>query len=346
MKLYICQTYYHTLIALIKAMIENERFDLLIADNIPDCVDLESRLKNTNCFGNIYIYKESEILKNTVYKNTFIRLIQGKKILKKAVESALPIKIHNYKDIYLFHDYSKIGVYIIQENIKYHLLEDALDYYKYFDQYYRLSSDSYTADSLKGRIKRLTGIGNSLFGTSENCIDIEVNDINGIKISLEKVIESPRKELFDQLSAEQRKYVFNVYAKGKTIEKVNGKTAILFTQPLFTAKQVGSIEEQIIVFDRVINKYYTEGYQFVIKPHPRDSADYSSLIEKYKCGYIDKNLPSEILNYDPESKYDIAISITSTAINFLEHADRKIFMGMDFVNEALKNAKDQKESKE
>ena len=40
--------------------------------------------------------------------------------------------------------------------------------------------------------------------------------------------------------------------------------------------------------------------------------DYFPLINKYGCTYIDKNLPSEILNFDEDAYFDVAVSITST----------------------------------
>ena len=83
-----------------------------------------------------------------------------------------------------------------------------------------------------------------------------------------------------------------------------------------------------------------KGYHVVIKPHPRDEADYADIIFKYKCTHIDKNIPSEVLNYNPEAQqYYAAISVTSTSINFLDCAKEKIFMGMDFVERVMSGDK-------
>lgn len=104
------------------------------------------------------------------------------------------------------------------------------------------------------------------------------------------------------------------------------------TQPLYTSGHVTSYDIQLKVFESIIRDYTVNDYQVVLKPHPRDEADYTALITKYKCGYIDKNLPSEILDYNLDIKpYYAAVSVTSTAINFLDCAKNKVFMGMEYI---------------
>ena len=68
------------------------------------------------------------------------------------------------------------------------------------------------------------------------------------------------------------------------------------------------------IYEDIIKEYTGMGYTITIKPHPRDKADYSNLCEKYNCLYIDKYIPTEVLNYDDSVFYDLALSITTTAI--------------------------------
>lgn len=336
MKLYICMTYYHTLISLIKTLIFGDKAVLLLANNIPDCKELKHRLQKTGCFESVYEYDEINILKEAVYNNKMIELFFQRSILKRTVEKYLSIDLHDGYDIYIYHDYSKLGKYLIQEKIYYHLIEDALDYFQYFDQYYHVNPSSYHNGNIKSWLKSKLNLGYQLWGTSPYCIDIEVNNKKGIKISSDKVIEVPRKELFARLTDEQKVFVYDTYASGKDMRGRMGKPVIVCTQPLYTAKHVPTMEDQIQVFEAVLKRFTDDGYQVVVKPHPRDEGNYSSLVSKYKCGFIDKNLPLEILNYNPEARYAAAVSITSTAINFLEYADKKIFMGMDYVEKVLK----------
>lgn len=43
-----------------------------------------------------------------------------------------------------------------------------------------------------------------------------------------------------------------------------------------------------------------------------------------------------MLNFDKEAGYDVAVSITSTAINFLENVSEKRFMGREYIDFCLK----------
>ena len=333
-KLYVCLTYYHTLITLVKSLVNDEKYVIYLNNNIPEYADLKERLEATGRFE-IIEYPGIEMKKDVkVYDNAVLRLLLSPKEYSRVVNKFCNLNLRDY-ELYLYHDYSLMGRYCVINKIPYHLIEDALDYFKYFDQYYNVPANSYNKGSFKFFLKEKLGMGYRLWGSSPYCIDIEVNDKNGIKIHSDKVFEVPRRELFDSLTAEQRISVYRTYAAGKTIDEGKGKSAILCTQPLFSAGHVSSMADQLKVFEEVVKNFQKDGFHIVIKPHPRDDADYSGVINQYGCGYIDKNLPSEILNYDPDARFDAAISITSTAINFLNYADEKIFMGMEFVQEVL-----------
>lgn len=333
MKLYICSTYYHVLITLVKAILNNERYDLCLYNGIPEYLVLKEKLEKTMLFHSIYIYNQQMINKRTQYKSRVEKLLKAKRYFVSTVEEYLSIDLKSYDDIYIFNDASSLGKYMILKHIQFHLIEDALDFFKYFDRYYELNRGDYTPGTI---IYFLRGLITAQFwGSSPHVIDIEVNDINGIKIPLSKVIEVPRLQLFQSLSDEERVFIYNTFAANKHVSFSNKKSVILCTQPLWTDKFVSSPKEQERVFEQAITDYVNKGYYVVIKPHPRDEIDYSNLIEKYSCGYIDKNLPSEVLNFNPNIKYDQAISITSTSINFLNYADKKTFLGMDYVKKVL-----------
>lgn len=338
-KLYICLTYYHTLITLIKSLVYHEHYDVWIMNDIPDYKNLVVRLENTHQFNSIKIIDAESINKEFTYsfKSKNDRILHQKKRCKEVVEKYGGRVLKCYSDIYIYHDFSPIGKYLIEQHIKYHLLEDALDYFKYFDSYYTLDKGAFTPGTLKFIFKGITGF--HCWGMSHSCIDIEVNDLNGIKIPKGKCLVVPRKELFNKLSNSDKIAVFNVFAAGKEVNMTKGKTAILCTQPLYKDNFVNSMVDQKTVFESIVRDYTNNGYHVVVKPHPRDDMDYSDLVQKYRCDLIDKNLPSEVLNFNPNAKYDVAISITSTAINFLQYAHEKKIMGKEYISEVLGNAK-------
>lgn len=341
MKLFICSTYYHVFVALIKALISDERNDLYLFGTIPNCLDLKESLYRTGCFNRIYVEEippsEDEIF---VYKNQIDRLLNFCKRHRefiKMIEKYAPVDFKVYDELYLFNDNNHIGQYFIMKEIPFHLLEDALDYYKYFDRYWNVDSkelDPHSVLYFARKIFRLLRWGQA------GCIlDIEVNEMDGIKIPKEKVFEVSRRGLIARLNMEQKLLIYRTFVRDNNIMHSEEKSILLCTQPLFQDKFVASEREQSIVFESIIRDFSAQGYHIVVKPHPRDGLDYTDVARKYKCEIIDKSLPSEVLNFNPEIYYDVAVSITSTSINSLDFAKEKIFMGTGYIVKVLKNEK-------
>lgn len=339
-KLFVCGTYYHTLITLIKELEAGEVCDLVLWNDIPEFETLENNLKKTGVFHNIYIFDAVSYWKKVRPLSDIMFTLRGRHITKKFMEDNLKINYSEYDDIYVYHDTHGPGQYFIMEGIRYHLIEDALDYFAYFDEYANIPLSTFQKQSLKTKIKKLLKIGFVCWGQSDACIDIEVNDIKKIKISERKVIEAPRQELFDKLTAQQKKIVYNTYTNGNELvnfaHTIKNKKVIILTQPLFKDEFVKDIKDQYRVYYCLTKGYADQGYQVTIKPHPRDDMDYSSIIKEFDCVYVDKNIPSEILNYDMNSCYELAISITSTAINFINTARIKRIYGREYIDVCLK----------
>ena len=342
MKIYFCFTYYHTLIAMIKTMQDGQKADIILANDIPGYVDLKRQLEKTDCFRRFYEYDAVQFTKEHVFKNKIERALKSRKIVRKTIPQLVDLDLDNltfYSDIYIFNDMTGIAKYLILKNIQYHLIEDGLDYYSYFDKYYDIKESSFAINGFRKKVKELFGMGFTCWGQSECCVDIEVNKIEGIKIPKDKVFEVPRRELFDSLQETQKKLIYATYAKGENLQMSSAKSMILFTQPLFADQFVQSMDEQEKVFETIVEEYVDNGYGVTIKPHPRDLMDYSKLIARYHCAYIAKNIPSEVLNFDKDVSFDVAVSVTSTAINFLKRVKEKRFMGRDYIGIVLSKKK-------
>ena len=320
---------------MIKGLLTEEKLDVLLANDIPEYEALYSRLVSSGVFGNVIEYDAKNIRDRRKGKKDLLYYLTDKRIIKKKIETYCKCDFSKYQDIYVYHDISEIGKYFLMNKIKYHLLEDALDYFKYFDKYYDVKEGSYKDGTFKFFLKKYFNIGYKAWGSSDECIDIEVNDLKGIKITKEKCFEVPRKDLFEKLSVKDRILIFDTFAAGKELSGTNGKNAIICTQPLYQDSFVSTENDQLQVFRSVIREYYDKKYKIIIKPHPRDEADYSEILDEFNADLIDKNLPSEILNFKPDAKYDVAVSITSTAINFLQYAEEKRFMGREYITEVL-----------
>ena len=330
MKLYICLSLYNVLITLIKSLLANEKIDVIIGTQTPNYADIIERLKPLECVRNVYLF-ESTKYKDITYKNRFDKLINHAKNENDYIESQLNINWADYKDnVYIYNDFEIMGYYLVNKKINYHLIEDGLDFFTFFHTYYHLPKSAYDVTNWKIRIKNLFGIGHRLFGTSKYATDVEVNKLEGVVINTKKVFECSRNELFSELKPEHKKIIYSVFCAQK-VEVCGGaqKTALLCTQPLVMDGQLDSMDLHKRVYEDIISEYSDLGYVITIKPHPRDDFDYGQFCERYGCFVIDRYIPSQVLNFDPVVKYDLALSITTTAIESLEFVKERKYLGFE-----------------
>lgn len=337
--LYICYTYYHLLITIIKSLTNNLQYDLLISIDIPQIDKMIDKIKQIKTIGNIYIINEAPYIELYESKNAIIAKITKRRILSNVFNEMTNINILGYDNIYTYNDMNLASSYLIVNEKKYHLIEDALDFFNYFDEYYNLKKWQYTQSNIFHKLKAWLKIGTNPWGQNKYCLDIEVNDISKIKISNKKVKELRRRKLFDSLTKQDKVIIYNLFTGNNVTERVikgEKKQMILFTQPLFKDGFVKSEMEQLIVYKNIINEYYEKNFQVTIKPHPRDNIEYSNLIEEYECNYIDKNIPSEVLNFNQNVCCDDIVSITSTSINFVQNVKNRRLLGKEYIKECIK----------
>lgn len=336
-KLYICHTLYNLYITLVKQMRNSEEFDLIIASQMPNHQEIYPRLKQIDLIKNLYIF-DSTSYKNIQYKGRIDRLFRQKKVECDYIVDKLTIDLHKYDgNIYVYNDYEIIGFYLVFQKIKYHLIEDGLNFFQYCHKYYNISKWKYSPRHPAHVICEFLNIGHRILGSSNCAIDIEVNDDNEIIVDKKKAIVVPRKDMFSKLSDENKIELYNLFCQGEVgnsdVDNSYKKTMLLCTQPLYMDKLVGSISIQEKVFRDIIDEYAgRKNYHITIKPHPRDEIDYNSLGEKYNCWVIDRYIPSEILNFNPNLSFDLALSITTTAIESLACVKEKKYLGFEYIN--------------
>lgn len=109
---------------------------------------------------------------------------------------------------------------------------------------------------------------------------------------LEKKIEViDLKELWNQKTEEEQKYILDVFNFDYNIlKKINKDTIMLFTQPL-SEDGVISEERKIEIYSKIINKNL--GSSIIIKPHPREITDYKKYFPN--CYIMEEKYPVEIL---------------------------------------------------
>lgn len=286
--LYICHTDYHLLIALIKCDFDDE---IILFNKISD---IENKIDKINKFS---IFKKISVCfeKEKFYNNfDFVN-----------------------KNIYLFNDWTNIGEYLRKRNISYNIIEDGYNYYSY---------DVYRKEfSLKKRIFNKFFSNDVPLGYSKYVKSIEVNDITIVikDTRYKKMIEVPRKELFRNITEEKNIMLLNIFGVNK-INKKDGKSMIILTQPLYQDKfdtMINSEEAQLKFYRDIVNKYDAE-YDIYFKVHPRDNTNYNSI----KNVIFLEKVPIELYEYVGNYKFDIGITHSSTALEYLDCVDKKIFL--------------------
>lgn len=173
--IYICHTYYHVLISIIKQFKskvcsdimlvadEGNRNDFLAKDYL-----LINRLKASKIFGNIIIFNYLEEISNKKHLVSFNKIRLGNRII-----SEKKYNLFEYEKIYIFNDRGFIGYLLNKQKIFYHLLEDGMDCFK--NEY----KESYTIgekNPIKRYIKKCLKIYEGII-ESPYIKTVEVNDI-------------------------------------------------------------------------------------------------------------------------------------------------------------------------
>lgn len=319
--LYICHTYYHVLIAIIKQIKSNVDADIIITTNfsqefiIRDNL-LIDRIKQSKIFQNTIIFDYSKIEES--YKNgSFVlnRIRLGNKIIRQR-----KYNFKQYDKIYIFNDRNLIGYILNKLNLKYNILEDGTDCFKSKYRGLFIKNESF----IKKHIKRFLKIYER--AESPRIESIEVNDKEDLFIKHHNIIECNKRKLFSNLNTDQKERIIKIFLKDfKNVSRLSNSIIIL-TQPFFEDGNCSTEEEKVNLYKDIIDKHKNEG-KIIIKTHPREITNYTKYFnEDNNIEIISEKFPIEILNFF-DIKFKKIISVSSTAINSIENVQEKIEIG-------------------
>lgn len=330
--LYICYTYYHLLIAMIKALINKKaKTDVILSSDNDNGILVKNhkmieKLEKSNIFNNIIIYDKTN--EELLLKKSKTPLLKKICYIKKSIKEC-PINFEIYKNIYFFNDSRLLGKCINSKKIHYHLIEDGTDCY------------INNKNLIKEKINIKHFIKKYIFkfyamGESKRIIDIEVNNKNGVFIKNKKIIECPKKYLLSSISSRDAQIIQEIFMNNLNLEKYNGYSLII-TQPLSEDGILKSEEQKIKIYKDIILKYCSND-KVVLKTHPREKTNYSHY---FNCDIITEIFPLEIMNFE-NLKFNKIITVSSSSINLITNADEKIFLGWQFLENYKKEVKNEK----
>ena len=350
---YICHTYYHIYVTVLKELAGGEAFardkaDLFLSKMSDEILspDLYERLTASGIFSNVSYLdekKESNFPWLQKYKNphaSFFKKMCNRMAYARELPNAMAPFIQTdfsvYNDVYVYCDEDPIAYYLNYKKISYHALEDGLDCVVYCDV---IIND----DSRFLKLKMFLARRGLIFlpnGYSKYALDMEVNDLSRIKYPHKGWKEEPRENYVKKLTSEDRErlvrlFIPNLEALRATCKKASVSFSednaapsadgafLLLTQPLCDLVTRKRIFEDII-------REYAKGAPVIIKPHPRDVLDYKK--EFSSCLILDPYFPIEVLNFCEGIHFQTVMSVMTTAIDTIEFADNKINLGWSYLD--------------
>ena len=337
-RIYVCHTYYHVFVTMIKELNRNrdrqDKVTLLLSKMSNDFETFKERAEQSGVFSDVIEFDEKrdtffpELAKyredrGSVWANMLARIIYTKKFARMEAKY-IPVNFKQYDEIYVFCDSDPIGIYLNQNRISYHAVEDGLDTLK---PYVQAIYDNRTHFGLKKFMSMKLNLIFMCDGYSKYCIDMEVNDKSVIHDTFEKYKEVSRRELMNSLSEEDREILIKTFIRDKKVldallQDEPDNAILILTEPLC------SLDVRETIFRDLAEQYGKEGVVF-IKPHPRDELDYQSLFKDHPV--LDRTIPMELLGLLKEVHFSKVVGVY-TQLGMIDFADEKIMLGNDFMD--------------
>lgn len=340
-RIYVVHTFYHVYVSMLKEFAlpkeQQGNASIVLSRMSNDFGNIGERLLKTGVFKEYFDYDEKKDIefpelvdlktdRGNIVSNMIQRIKYTKKLAKLESEF-VPVNFKEYDEIYVFCDSDPIGIYLNQNKIRYHAVEDGLDY---------LAGYNLAIYNNRGhfKIKKFFSMNlNMIFicdGYSKYCIDMEINDVSKVKYPFEKYKEVRRSELEERLTSEEKKLLIEAFVKDlDRIRREIGETKgtkdniLILTEPL-----TPSLETRERIFRDLIAEYEKEGTIF-LKPHPRDELDYPSVFPDIL--QFEGKVPMEILNFFEELHFKKVVSVF-TELGSIRFADEKVKLGRYFMD--------------
>lgn len=321
--LYICNTYYHLLISIVKAIKSEEPCSVVLsADRKNDCLfhddKLVERLEKSKIFKEVLIFNNSEY-ETKIDSNKLKKYLYTIRCAKKD-----ELNLKKYDNIYIFYELCSIGRMLNFLKLKYNLIEDGTDFF------IRNSHRLIIKKGLKEKIKEKLNFYS--FANSKYINSIEVNSTKGLENYKKNFVEVPRDELFNSLTNSEKNKILRIFLPDGLDNNDFEKSSLIITQPLSEDGILDSEKTKIEIYKKIITDVATSK-KIIIKTHPREKTNYKKFFKE--CIIIDYPFPIELLSFF-SIKIEEAITVSSTSVNLIKNCNHKIYLGWDYLKENKK----------
>lgn len=297
---------------------------LVYNDKTPNIEQIVALLRKHNVFNYYVSIPTAAIARKRKKEQSLLkrRFLKKRLAIKYVEENSEILKFQDFinkSEINLFFNHGLLSAYFI---IKYkktyiRLLEDGYRNYNHRTSKFKAFKRKYISHTV---------IGEGL-DASVKSIEVQFPEKlpkskrnKGTKLDLDLLQKS--------ISKNEKNSIISIFLRDYKINIESGKNFLLLTQPLSEDKII-SEEKKIALYQEILDTYARD-YNVYIKVHPRELTNYKDkLTTEYK--EISKDFPIELLNFFNNIKFDLGVTIFSSAIFNLNCIENKVFLGEEYI---------------
>lgn len=155
----------------------------------------------------------------------------------------------------------------------------------------------------------------------ENESNLELFDSQKKGCKLTNCINFDINILFDMITKEQSNKIFGIFNVPNDKKNIRGKKALVLTQRFSTYNMLQ--QDDCVLMYALLCDFFAKDCAIYLKPHPADKCKYDNVFKS--ATLIEKELPSELIRYIINKKFDIGISTYSSSINSLKPYIKEIY---------------------
>lgn len=322
-KIFVCETPYNVYIPILKSLNNKKGQNVLIlTDAVLEVSELFHRLKKSGIFDDVFYirYKNEKDLflnNNTSKIKKIYFLLNLKKILIKVFEEEKKIynkyySVFKKSEINLFWGYHPLSRYLMLRHPNINFIEEGNGVY------YSCRKHIF----FKKIIRTIIGLPDIL-GGDKNVKKIEVSHPEKLlAFQRKKSMKLEIHRLEKKLSQKEKKDILDIFFTCKNTCFFNKNKALLITQPFSEDGEVTE-NDKVKMYTEIISKYM-KGYNVYIKPHPREKTKYDNLFKDAEV--LPKEFPLELFNLLDGNRFDLGITINSTALKNLKGVKEKKYL--------------------
>ena len=219
-RIYVCHTYYNVYVSILKEIhfqkYDSSKGNIALSLMSTDFKDLKERLEKSNLFDEVIElnevhpwYFEEKFKYENSQSNWFTRVIIDNFLRWKYIANQeaknLNIDFTNYSEIYVYCDSDPIGQYLNFKKIPYQAVEDGLDSCRF-----NVVKGNSRLFYLRLILSKM-GLVFIKDGYSKYAKSLEVNNKSDMHQFGRKLIQVPRKKLYEQLSSNDKQLIYDIF---------------------------------------------------------------------------------------------------------------------------------------